>query len=499
MLKPAQNKPKKGQAFAEMRRLLALAVLGAVRTASLSSTPSAPRCPAGSVAVGDGGAMACVATATARVTLDGVTFASESLAGCAAVGTPKVLHSSAALVRLERTLTCAASKYHTTPLSVAVTDTFSAVGSPSPAIEWNTTLSSTAPRYWTTEVNDAITVPLGGNASVWAAATTGSRLEADSSSLTATPLSEFTGRTYYGRDQWSSNGKGTVMLCSGYGGASCHAHRADAPVDIPADESAWFIAPNAIPCSYPRCCEGGACKPGHPSAYALVVLGNASSHPAVSTGADCQKLCEAHPDCDVWQLGSAHRGRTCEWAQGMKNWNPMMDPSGDKVAGCKKAAGVTGCGHNPPMPPPAPPAPAPPRETIRTTALPLISLLFPGTKRGVSTQAIYTTVACDLWFYSDRLLVMIGLAHPGPLKPPQQRLHRCRRQRLPGLDAAVVPAWQRHRPCPAPSIHCVARRRLAPGRWVSRCVSEGSFRGPRIYQPQRHRRRRVVCGLPRGG
>jgi hypothetical protein len=37
------------------------------------------------------------------------------------------------------------------------------------------------------------------------------------------------------------------------------------------------------------------------------VLGNASSHPAVSTGADCQKLCEAHPDCDVWQLGSAHR------------------------------------------------------------------------------------------------------------------------------------------------------------------------------------------------
>ena len=49
--------------------------------------------PAGSV-VGDGSAMACVATATARVTLDGVTIASESLAGCAATGAPKVLHNS---------------------------------------------------------------------------------------------------------------------------------------------------------------------------------------------------------------------------------------------------------------------------------------------------------------------------------------------------------------------------------------------------------------------
>ena len=306
-------------------------------------------------------------------------------------------------MRLERTLTCAASKYHTTPLSVTVTvtDTFSAAGSPSPAIEWNTTLSSTAPRYcWTTEVNDTIAVPLGRNASVWAAATTGSRLEADSSSLDATPLSKFTGRTYYGRGQWSSNGKGTVMLCSGYGGASCPAHRADTPVDIPVDESARFIAPNAIPCPYPRYCEVSACKPGHPSAYALVVLGNASTHPAVSTGADCQKLCEAHSDCDVWQLGSAHRGRTCEWVQGMKSWKPMMDPSGDKVAGCKKAAGVSGCGHNPPTPPaPAPGPPGPPHETIRTTALPLISLLFPGTKRGVSTQAIECT---------PRLLVIYG-------------------------------------------------------------------------------------------
>lgn len=178
--------------------LLQLAILG--------STPTtAARCPALSLPVGDG---ACVAAATGRLALtDGVTVGTQLLAGCVAGGAVKVLRSTSTLVQLVRNLTCAPSKYHTENLAVTVIDTFSVVTAPSRAIEWNTTVTSAAGRFWTTELNDAITVTATGNASVWAAATTGSRLEPGSSSLDATPLAEFKGRTYYGRDQWSSNGK----------------------------------------------------------------------------------------------------------------------------------------------------------------------------------------------------------------------------------------------------------------------------------------------------
>ena len=179
--------------------LLQLATLGSTATSSIKSP-----CPASSLPVGDG---ACVAVATGRITLtDGVTVGTQSLGGCVAGPATKVLHSTSTLVQLERNLSCAPSKYHTEALAVTVTDTFSVVTAPSRAIEWNTSVTSVAERFWTTELNDAITVT-ADNASIWAAATTGSRLEAGSSSLDATPLVEFKGRTYYGRDQWSSNGK----------------------------------------------------------------------------------------------------------------------------------------------------------------------------------------------------------------------------------------------------------------------------------------------------
>jgi hypothetical protein len=365
------------------------AVLLQLAAFSSSLTPAGSACPASSLPVGDA---ACVAAATTgHLTLDGVTFSSQSLDGCVAASALKVLHSSSTLVRLQRTLTCAPSKYHTEALTVMVTDSFSAVSTPSASVEWNTTVASAEQRFWTTELNDAIAVStVSKNDSVWTAATAGSRLEADSSSLDPTPLAEFKGRTYYGRDQWSSNGKGTVMLCSGYGGASCPSHGAHDNAAAATAAGAggadkWFTARNAIPCPYPKCCVAGTCVPGHTSEYPLVMLGNASSHPPVSTGADCQKLCAAHPDCDVWQLGSAHRGRTCQWAKGQKDWHPMMDADGDKVAGCKLDAGVAGCGHNPPTPPaPPPPTPHPHGRTSYTTALPIISVLLPDKAKGVS-------------------------------------------------------------------------------------------------------------------
>lgn len=374
-------------------------------------TATSSLCPALSLPVGDLGA--CVATATGLLTLtNGVAVSTQSLAGCVAGGAAKVLHSNPMLVQLERKLNCAPSKYHTEILAVTVTDTFSVMTAPwsSGAIEWNTTVRSSAERFWTTELNDAIIVTAAGNTSVWAAATTGSRLEAGSSSLDATPLAEFKGRTYYGRDQWSSNGKvrwnppsplctsrrcslvdnshaqGTVMLCSGYGGASCPS-RSDNELASPPSSAAankWFTARGAIPCPYPKCCTvGGPCEPGSPE-HLLVVLGNASSHPPVKTADDCQTLCAAHAECDVWQLGSARRGRTCEWAKGLKDWTPMMQAGTEKVAGCKLGVGIAGCGHNPPIPPSPPRPPSPSRGVTRTTALPIISLLFPDTGRGIS-------------------------------------------------------------------------------------------------------------------
>ena len=180
-------------------------------------------CAEGALAVGS----VCVSKDTASVvsvSQEPVRVGSELFAGCTATAAPRVLSSGAELVRMERTLSCAASKYHTAVLAATVTDSWRAVGG---AVEWNTTISSAAPRFWTTEINDAILV---GQADgifsplVWTGSTTGSRLEAGSSSLDPVPLAEYTGRTYYGRDQWSSNGKGTVMLCSPTGGAACPAH-----------------------------------------------------------------------------------------------------------------------------------------------------------------------------------------------------------------------------------------------------------------------------------
>jgi hypothetical protein len=91
----------------------------------------------------------------------------------------------------------------------------------------------------------------------------------------------------------------------------------------------WFTETNAQACDYPHCCPKPDDRCKH-SAFPLVPLGD-----GIDTAADCLKLCEGHPECDVWQLGSASRGGHCVWVQNMTAWQPVAT-SGGRSAGCKK-------------------------------------------------------------------------------------------------------------------------------------------------------------------
>jgi len=91
----------------------------------------------------------------------------------------------------------------------------------------------------------------------------------------------------------------------------------------------WFTETNAQACDYPHCCPKPDDRCKH-SAFPVVPLGD-----GIDTAADCLKLCEGHPECDVWQLGSASRGGHCVWVQNMTAWQPVAT-SGGRSAGCKK-------------------------------------------------------------------------------------------------------------------------------------------------------------------
>ena len=185
---------------------------------------------------------------------------------------------------------------------------------PAPAIEWNSSFESAAERYWTTELNDELAVPLGGHVSIWTASTDGSRLEQGHSSLDPIALEGYRGRTYYGRDQWSSNGRGTVMLCSPTGGAACKAR--DDETGQPSTRSAppaaaavgWWAGPNLVACGFPECCAEPLTAGCHrPSKHPLIFLGNAST--GVKTADDCEELCIGRADCTVWQVSARILGR----------------------------------------------------------------------------------------------------------------------------------------------------------------------------------------------
>jgi hypothetical protein len=80
-----------------------------------------------------------------------------------------------------------------------------------------------------------------------------------------------------------------------------------------------------------------------------------------------------------------------------------MRSSGGRVAGCKLSA-VSGCGKTPPSPGPRP-SPTPPHHhrggTTRTTSLPIISLIFPGSGHGLSLVQDLTNFPNNAYLDSD--------------------------------------------------------------------------------------------------
>ena len=154
-----------------------------------------------------------------------------------------------------------------------------------------------------------------------------------------------------------------------------------APADL---DPAWFMAPDAQACLYPRCCATPTGKCQH-SEYPLIALGS-----GLTTAAACQQLCEAHAGCDVWQLGSAARGGHCVSVQNMSTWAPQST-TGGRAAGCKRSA-VRGCGSTPPSPSPSP-TPHPHRGGgTEVWAKPLAETAYAGTK-GWSELADHHAVA----------------------------------------------------------------------------------------------------------
>eukprot|EP01050_Picozoa_sp_SAG11_P002093 SAG11_NODE_101_length_16738_cov_8.254703_18_plen_286_part_00 len=141
----------------------------------------------------------------------------------------------------------------------------------------------------------------------------------------------------------------------------------------PAPLGPWFTAAGYQACSYPRCCPRPVGKCKH-SAFPLQTLGNAYSHPPVRTAADCQRLCEAHAECDVWQVGGASKGMQCSWVQNMSEWKPDGN-QGERATGCKVNA-VRGCGTTPTPPP----APHHTKDALQVWAKPLEQTAYPHTK-----------------------------------------------------------------------------------------------------------------------
>jgi|EP01047_Picozoa_sp_COSAG01_P033339 hypothetical protein len=358
-----------------MMIIASLMVLAALGGADAPST-----CPSGTMRVGAAAGSACISPESGAVValaspswVQRIAASTQLAAGCTIAGPAVVQANSSQLVRLERKMVCAASRYHTEPLTVTITDSWrpstAIPGGRSAAIEWNTSVASSEGRYWTTsvtivpypclrcvrthhqwppaythvsqhpdrcvacsEISDAVMVDPIAGARIFTAATDGSRLTAAHSSLSPTPLAAYVGRTYYGRDQWSANGRGTVMLCSPAGGAACHGGGgrrrsqgqgqgqpvAGAPAPVPAPPG-WWSGDDLVACGFPRCCvphHAPGCQ--QPLEHSLFVLGDASS--GVKGASDCQRLCEAHAQCNVWQLGAASRGLQCTWVQNMSAW-----------------------------------------------------------------------------------------------------------------------------------------------------------------------------------
>ena len=278
------------------------------------------------------------------------------------------------MVKAKKTCTCPPSKYHTTTISVEVVDTWfyspsvpSTSSSLARSIGWNTTVSSNAAHYFTTELVDVV-VPRTPAATtlVWAGQTpggSGGMSDITKSRLNPIPMADFNARVHYGTSPWSANGKGTLAL-------------PPALVSSPPAEG-WFSEENVYICGYPTCQP----KVG-PSKFPIKEL-------AVNSTADqCESLCIKDADCIIWQLGSASKGGKCESVGNDGEWTPI-ETSGGRAAGCNVAK-VKGCGITPPRPPPPrprpspSPSPPPPSRTAMTSSLPVVSVLDTSSGTGVS-------------------------------------------------------------------------------------------------------------------
>eukprot|EP00935_MAST-01C_sp_MAST-1C-sp1_P000561 g561.t1 len=220
-----------------------------------SGYDAAPAClRTGSVSIGGSRIGACIDGRTGVVekvwrtsdnTSMDVSIGTALLSSCVATAANVSSASASGGLNVETTWRCNASKYHLKETVVAISETFREDNRGTlPAIEWNCSVSSTEAFPFTTEIIDtvALTAP-SPNAKIWAAATDGGRLESDFSTLQPRALTSFAAgtstRVYYGRDQWSANGRGTVAL----------------PKPTQLDSSDWFRAENIVACPYPTCRE----------------------------------------------------------------------------------------------------------------------------------------------------------------------------------------------------------------------------------------------------
>ena len=226
-----------------------------------------------------------------------VTIASSPLpsgCSCAATGSPGpgALVPSA-VVQFKRRCQCPASRYHKTNETLDVVDQWwfqpaAEVTAPPPttsnpllrppallsSLGWNTTVMSLGPRYFTTELTDAVTPGTPPNAtSVWAGQTDTAPLTGSSrSSLEPVPVAEFRARVHYGSSPWSANGKGTLALPPALDTAS-------------AAVAGWYRAAGSIACGFPVCHASGAKGAPGPSKYPMKTLANGS------TADQCEALC----------------------------------------------------------------------------------------------------------------------------------------------------------------------------------------------------------------
>ena len=141
-----------------MMIIASLMVLAALGGAVAPST-----CPSGTMRVGAAAGSACISPESGAVValaspswVQRIAASTQLAAGCTIAGPAVVQANSSQLVRLERKMVCAASRYHTEPLTVTLTDSWrpstAVPGGRSAAIEWLTSVASSEGRYWTTSV-----------------------------------------------------------------------------------------------------------------------------------------------------------------------------------------------------------------------------------------------------------------------------------------------------------------------------------------------------------